>query len=174
MLKIRRGAPDPKTSLVSPEKARENTEKEVDRLGGWLSRFCTWPGQAAATDHAGKPKAALGKPALSVAAARLVRMNGDEQLNGRVYGAEHDAPNPGGDQSGPAAGLAGAGTRHRVPVAGRGAVRWAGLSARVRGRLVSARRAGADRNFTVVAACISAKYTVYLPVGQYGFGPVGK
>ncbi|WP_331726517.1 hypothetical protein OG592_44000 (plasmid) [Streptomyces avidinii] len=31
-LKIRVQAHDPKTSLVSPEKARENTEKEVERL----------------------------------------------------------------------------------------------------------------------------------------------
>lgn len=31
-LKIRLQPHDPKTSLVSPEKARENTEKEVDRL----------------------------------------------------------------------------------------------------------------------------------------------
>ncbi|MGW5852468.1 hypothetical protein ACWFQ8_31835 [Streptomyces sp. NPDC055254] len=31
-LKIRVQPHDPKTSLVSPEKARENTEKEVDRL----------------------------------------------------------------------------------------------------------------------------------------------
>lgn len=33
-LKIRVQPYDPKTSLVSPEKARENTEKEVDRLLG--------------------------------------------------------------------------------------------------------------------------------------------
>lgn len=33
-LKIRVQPHDPKTSLVSPEKARENTEKEVDRLLG--------------------------------------------------------------------------------------------------------------------------------------------
>jgi hypothetical protein len=38
----------------------------------------------------------LEEPALSVAAARLGRMNGDEQLlNGRVYGAEHDDPHTG-------------------------------------------------------------------------------
>lgn len=37
-----------------------------------------------------------GETALSVAAASLDRMNGDEQLlNGRVYGADHDDANPG-------------------------------------------------------------------------------
>lgn len=51
---------------------------------------------AAATDRAGKPKAVLGKPALSVAAATLGQMNGDEQLqNGRLYGTDHDDPHPG-------------------------------------------------------------------------------
>ncbi|MFJ2574727.1 hypothetical protein ACIOYT_30485 [Streptomyces halstedii] len=38
-LKIRVQPHDPKTSLVSPEKARENTEKEVDRLLGTAVHF---------------------------------------------------------------------------------------------------------------------------------------
>jgi hypothetical protein len=46
--------------------------------------------------EANGPTAMAGKPALSVATATLDGMNGDEQLlNRRVYGADHDDPNPG-------------------------------------------------------------------------------
>lgn len=38
---------------------------------------------------------AMSRTALSVAAARLIGMNGDEQLlRGRVYGCDYDNPNP--------------------------------------------------------------------------------
>jgi len=52
------------------QKAEEQTATQ--KADGRLSRFRTRPGQAAATDRAGKPKAALAKLALSVAAARLI------------------------------------------------------------------------------------------------------
>jgi hypothetical protein len=46
------------------ERLRQEAEEQAaaQKAGGWLSRFRTWPGQAAATDHAGQPKESCASP----------------------------------------------------------------------------------------------------------------
>ncbi|GGW16600.1 hypothetical protein GCM10018980_20090 [Streptomyces capoamus] len=57
------------------ERLRQKVEEQAtaQKAAGWLFRFRSRPGQSAVTDHAGKIKVSPGKPALSVAAATLIR-----------------------------------------------------------------------------------------------------